>query len=341
MLDGKKCFQEYDEPVVRNCPIGYMNVGSQGAVRCAMKAEKVSSCPSGSVSIGKSCQVTESVPAIPFCAPGFNMVGKGCVQVVDLPIVQRCDVCKLMGKQCLLEDRSQLIVETYCPTGYVETSKGCQRTSTYDCTRPQQSKKGVGSNVGQRFGRQSGHNYGGGYYRSHKLRMLGEKKKHNDNIVNYGKDVLPPPVIEVVSKQCERIEFARPESKSFCAPGYSQNGKACVKLIRSEPREVCSNGGSVNNCTAEKFAPLQHQCATGYSLNGMKCSANKDVPMNYACPMGFSDIGSNCEQTAETIVSCPNGLIMRSESCIGKRFAEPIVTQQVTCVGKGCNEGAH
>lgn len=340
MLDGKKCFQEYDEAVVRNCPIGYVNVGTGKDIRCSMKADKVASCPSGSVAVGKNCVVTETVPAIPFCPPGFNQSGKGCVQVVDLPVVQKCDVGKLMGKQCLLEDRADLIVETYCPTGYVQTAKGCQRTSTYDCTRPQQSKKGVGAGVGSQFGRTYGHNYGGGYYRSHKhLRMLGEKKHGEDIMFNYGKDVLPPPVVEVVSKQCERIEFARPESRSFCPPGYSQNGKACLKLITSEPRSVCSNGGSAKDCTAEKFAPLQHQCPTGYSLNGMKCSANRDVPMNYSCPMGFSDIGKNCEQTAQTIVSCPNGLIMRGDVCVGKRFAEPMVTQQVTCVGKGCNEG--
>jgi len=348
VLDGKKCFQEFAEPITQSCPIGFMNAGSAKEIRCVQKTEKVGQCPAGSVMMGKKCVVTESVPAIPFCPPGFNKSGKGCSQVVQLPIVQKCDVGRLMGKQCMLEDRAELIVETYCPAAYVQTARGCQKTVTYDCTRPRQTKKGgVGSSVGAVTGRpyanrHYGNNYGGGYYANHKqLRMLGAKKHDDDIMFNYGKDTLPPPVIEVISKQCERIEYVKPEVRSFCPPSYSQNGKACSKLITSAPRDVCSNGGSSKDCSTEKLAPLQHQCPKGFSMNGLRCSVNKNVEQTYACPMGFNDSGKGCEQTASSLRNCAPGLIMRGNECIGKRFSEPIVTQQITCVGKGCNEGKH
>lgn len=344
ILDGKKCFQEFFEPVVKQCPVGFQNAGTDKELNCVQIAERVGDCPPGSVAAGKNCMITEAVPAIPFCPAGYSESGKGCTQLVQLPIVQKCDVGKLVGKQCMLEDRAELNVEVYCPAGYVQVAKGCQKTVMYDCTRPRQSKKGVGASVGGVVGRpyrteHYGHNYGGGYYASgHKhLRLLG-KKKHDDVIFDFGKDVLPPPVVEIVSKQCERIEYAKPESRSFCPPGYNQNGKGCVKLIVSEPRSVCSNGASAKSCTSEKFAPLQHQCPKGYGINGKKCTASKNIPMIYRCPPGFFESGKGCQKAVPATVSCPPGTSMRGSQCVGKRFSEPIVTQQISCVGKGCNE---
>lgn len=344
-LDGKKCFQEYYEPVVKSCPAGFVNAGGKD-MNCVQEADKVGACPPGSINSGKQCSVTESVPAIPFCPPGYYQNGKGCTQTVQLPVVQKCDVGKLIGKQCLLEDRAQILSETYCPAGYIQTSKGCQKTVTYDCTRPRQSKNGgYGTAVGAVHGKpyettHYGNTYGGGYYSNHKkhLRMLGEKKHDTHEIIDYGKDLLPPPSIEVISKQCERIEYAKPETRAFCPPGYDQSGKGCVRLITSEPRSVCSNGGSAKECSTEKFAALQHQCPNGYSMNGKNCSTTKAVPLNFACPIGFVETGKACQKTAATLANCPPGLLMRGNQCVGKRFAEPIVTQQVTCIGKGCNE---
>lgn len=347
-LDGKRCIQEFNEAVSYACPIGFHNAGTNKEFNCVQETEKIPDCPKGSMNAGKNCIMTEAVPAIPFCPPGYDQSGKGCKQLIQLPLVQKCDIGKLIGKQCLLEDRAALIVEHYCPAGYVEVAKGCQKTTLYDCTRPNQSKKGVGAAIGGVHGRSYrsthyGNNYDGGYYRGARhLRRLGHKddKKHDDyDIIQFsGKDYIPPPAIEVVSKQCERIEYARPEARSFCPPDYNQSGKGCVKLITSQPRQVCSNGSSSKNCTTEKYAPIQNQCPKGYSANGKKCTASRNVPVNYVCPTGFYDSGKNCVKATNALVSCAPGLTLRGKQCIGKRFAEPIVTQQITCVGKGCNE---
>eukprot|EP00915_Cephaloidophora_sp_WS-2016_P003559 GHVH01004810.1.p1 GENE.GHVH01004810.1~~GHVH01004810.1.p1 ORF type:complete len:380 (-),score=38.63 GHVH01004810.1:52-1191(-) len=337
-LDGKACVQEFTESVVKSCPIGFVNSGTEKEVKCSQTAEKIANCPFGSVAVGNVCSVTDTVPAIPFCPPGYTESGKGCKQVVDLPVVQKCDVGKMVGKECLLEDRVPLMDESYCPPGYNQTANGCQKTTTYDCTEPAQSKiAGVGSQ-GQHYSTQHSGNTGRYYATNKKLRMLKPKKskKHTSEIVDYGKAVLPPPVMTVVSKQCERVEFSAAVTTSFCPPGYDESGNGCVKLIKSEPRTVCSNGASSKDCRIEKFAALQRECPKGYNLEGMTCSASRTVDMEYDCPTGFYASGKGCERTAKTIANCPPSLVMNNNQCIGKRFSEPIVTQRMTCIGKGC-----
>lgn len=313
-LVGKKCLRELQEPVSYACDFGYETAGLGKQMGCAKFVDMIAQCPDGTYNSGKGCASREFADMFETCPLEYTQMGKKCGRSVQLPLIPKCEYGQLIGKECVSLESAQLIVNSFCPHGYMDSGKGCARSEVYDCS-PAPSKKGsMGGN----------------------LRFLGHKK-HGGEVLRTSKKAVPAPKIQVVQKMCERTEFAKPIVESRCPDSFMNEGKNCVKRIVTAPIQVCSNGSGSKDCSLIQYAPAMRNCPVGYQMAGKNCAREIITDQIFYCPAGFVDVAGRCQAMTAPLRKCNNPRSrMQGDYCIIEEFGEPIVTYQVSCVGKGC-----
>lgn len=323
MLNGKTCTAEIIDDVQYVCASGYQMFGNM----CETSVEQVSRCPAGSQARGKGCERTEFAAAQRDCPSGFVMDGMSCTRQFDLPLVAKCLTGQLVGNSCMINEQASYIVEQYCPAGYTEGSKGCERVESYDCTAKKQTHHGKGMQTYTALS--SGHSHHG-----HHGRHLGEKKHNSNNF--RGSKGMTQPKVEVISQMCQRTEYAHMESSRRCPTDFAEAGKGCERVSSVPAQMICSNGGSAANCSSSESRPAHEFCPAGYQMNGSQCSNTVAEAKDFYCATGNLE-GGRCIMRMPAQERCAAGFTLRNGVCMGEESVDVIATYTVTCVGKGCN----